>query len=155
MDGKKYPSMNIFYEWGRTAPEQLSKVADALDTKIIGIFATACLIISVTAALAKQICLNVSSIPFAVALVCFAIILIRSLLVLRGRRFFVANDPHILKEDYWVLQPNEAREEYWNYIEQNFDVNYSLVHVKGQVLQWIVPLLGVEVISLIVWLLLT
>jgi hypothetical protein len=150
----KYPSRDLTYEWGRTAPEQLSKEADALDTKIIAIFATSCLILGVISALVGKIRCNISLLPFAIAVFSFAIILIKTLWVIRPQWLFVADSPRILKEDYWKLEPDEAKEKYWEFVEKDFDTNHEIVKHKGQALLWLVPLLALETVSLLIWLLL-
>ena len=148
----KYPSRDLMYDWGRGAPEQLSKEADALDTKIIAIFSMACLIIGVITALAEKVRYDTTFIPFAVAFVSFIVILARSLWVIRPQWLFIADSPRVLKEDYWELEPEEARDKYWDWVEKDFDINYKIVRSKGQTLRWIVPLLAIETISLLVWL---
>jgi hypothetical protein len=148
----KYPSRDLTYEWGRTAPEQLSKVADTLDTKILGVFSTACIIISVITALANKIQLGMSLIPFIIAFISFIVILIKSLWVVRPQWFFVTDSPKILRQDYWKLEPQEAKKEYWKHLENDFEANYDKVRIKGRTLSWTIKLLALETISLIVWL---
>ncbi len=148
----KYPSRELMYDWGRVAPEQLSKEADALDTKIIAIFSMACLIISVITALANKIRCDTTLIPFVIAFISFIIILVRSLWVIRPQWLFTADSPRVLREDYWELELEEAKDKYWEWVEKDFDTNYKIVRSKGQTLLWIVPLLAIETISLIVWL---
>jgi hypothetical protein len=148
----KYPSRDLTYEWGRTAPEQLSKVADTLDAKILGVFSVACIIISVITALANKIQLSVGLIPFIIAFISFIIILVKSLLVIRPQRFFVADSPKILREDFWKLEPEEAKKRYWEHLENDFEANYEKVKTKGHTLSWTTKLLAIETISLIVWL---
>jgi len=155
MDEKnKHPSRDLTYEWGRTAPEQLSKVADALDAKIIGVFSIACIIISVTTALTNKIQYDVSLIPFAVALISFIIILKKSVRVISPQPFFVADSPKVLREAFWKLEPEEAKEEYWGHLENAFAANYDKVTVKGHTLSLTIKLLAIETISLVVWLVL-
>jgi len=148
----KYPSRDLTYEWGRTAPEELSKVADALDTKIIGVLSIACIIISVTTALADKIQLGVSLIPFIIAFISFIVILIKSLRVIKPQNFYVADSPKILREDFWKLEPEEAKREYWEHLENDFEANQEKVKIKGHTLSWTVKLLAIETILLIVWL---
>ena len=148
----KYASRDLMYEWGRTAPEQLSKVADALDTKILGVFSIACIIISVTIALTNKIQLGMSLIPFIIAIISFIIILIKSVRVIRPQSFYVADSPKVLREDFWKLEPEEAKEKYWEHLENAFEENHHKVKVKGRTLSWTVPLLAIETISLVVWL---
>ncbi|MFH0941423.1 MAG: hypothetical protein V1823_00120, partial [Chloroflexota bacterium] len=81
-----------------------------------------------------------------------ALRVIRSIWALRARRIFVADNPQILREDWWPLEPTEAKIRYWGSVEKAFKTNYEAVNAKGKALQLIVPLLGIEVISLIAWL---
>lgn len=148
----KYPSRDLTYEWGRTAPEQLTKTADTLDTKILVVFSTACIIISVITALANKIQLGMSLIPFIIAFISFIVILAKSLWVVRPQWFFVTDSPKILREDYWKLEPQEAKKEYWKHLENDFEANYDKVRIKGRTLSWTIKLLALETISLIVWL---
>jgi hypothetical protein len=145
---------NIFFEWGRTAPEQLSKIADGLDTKIISIFTAAAIIVGVMAALVGKIRFDATLIPFVIALICFTVILVKSLSAFSLHWFYVADNPHILKEAYWILEPEDAKQKYWEYVEEDFDNNYKSVKSKWQALQLTIPLLGLEVASLMLWLLL-
>jgi len=148
----KYPSRNLTYEWGRTAPEELSKAADALDTKILGVFSIACIIISVITALANKIQLDMSLIPFIIAIISFIVILIKSVRVITPQSFYVADSPKILREDFWKLEPEEAKRKYWEHLENDFEANYDKVEIKGHTLAWTTKLLAIETISLIVWL---
>jgi len=140
------------YEWGRITPEQLAKEADALDIKVIAIFATACIIISVITALAEKVRLDATLIPFVIAFISFIVILARSLWVIHPQWLFVSDSPLVLREDYWKLEPEEAKEKYWEYVEKDFDANYKIVKSKGRALLWTVPLLAIETLSLVVWL---
>jgi len=148
----KYPSRDLTYEWGRTAPEQLSKVADALDAKIIGVLSIACIIIGVTTALANKIQLGISLIPFIIAFISFLLILIKSLRVIDPQNFYVADSPRILREDFWKLEPEDAKAKYWEHLEKDFQENYDKVESKGRTLKRTVWLLGIQTIALMVWL---
>jgi len=153
MDEKnKHPSRDLTYEWGRTVPEQLSKVADALDTKILGVFSIACIIISVIPAITNKIQYDVSLIPFIVALISFIFILIKSLRVINPENFYVADSPKILREDFWKLQPENTKNQYWEHLEKSFEENYDKVTTKGRALKCTIQLLSIETIALIVWL---
>lgn len=148
----KYPSRDLTYEWGRTAPEELSKAADALDAKIIGVLSIACIIISVTTALANKIQYNVSLIFFIVAFISFLLILIKSLRVIKPQNFYVADSPRILREDFWKLEPEDAKAKYWEHLEKDFQENYDKVKAKGNTLKCTVGLLAIETVVLMVWL---
>ena len=148
----KYPSRDLMYEWGRTAPEQLGKEADILDTKILGVFSIACVIISVITALANKIQLDMSLTPFIIAIVSFIIILIKTLRSITPQSFYIADSPKILREDFWELEPEETKKEYWKHLENNFEANYDKVKIKGRTLSWTIKLLAIETILLIVWL---
>lgn len=148
----KYPSRDIVYEWGRTATEQLAHEADALDTKIIAIFTAGSVIIGVITALSNKIRLNYTIIPFVVACISFILIFIMSLWVIRAQWVFVADSPRILKEDYWKLEPDEAKEKYWNWLEKDYDKNYKIIVSKGKALAMTIPLLAIETLALLLWL---
>ncbi len=148
----KYPSRDLTYEWGRTAPDELAKYADALDTKLVGLLAAASIIISVVAGLPRSIPLNWTAVPFGIAVMSFAIVFTTCMLALHSRQFRVTDSPTILKRDWWSLEPEVLKEQYWEYVEDAFKENYQAVKTKGQALQLVVPFLGIEVVALLVWL---
>ena len=149
---EEFPSRDLTFEWGRTAPDELFKVADAIDTKTLGIFATASLIIGVAAALVRNISLDLPHIPFGISALSYLLILCVSVWVLWGRKFSGPSDPSILREHYWKLQPDDAKAHYWSYAETHYKDTYPSVRLKGRLLSYAVPLLGVQVVALIVWL---
>lgn len=148
----KYPSRDLTYEWGRTAPEELSKVADALDTKILVVFSVACIIISVIAALADKIQLGMSLIPLIIAFISFVVIFVGSLRVVRPQNFYVADSPRILREDFWKLEPEDAKASYWGHLEKDFQENYDKVAAKARTLKHTIILLFIETTALLGWL---
>jgi hypothetical protein len=152
---RKYPSMDMTYEWGRTAPEQLSKEASSLDTKIFSVLVAANVIIGVMVAFVKQVQFDVSLIPFGIAFVSFLIIFVKSLQAYRAQWFYVADSPEILEEDYWKLEPYQAKREYWEYVKKDFTQNFEATKAKGKTLLLVVPMLALEVIALIAWVFLT
>ncbi|MFC1894181.1 hypothetical protein ACFLYR_09270 [Chloroflexota bacterium] len=152
METKEYPSMDTTYEWGRQAPERLSMEASSLDSKILGVFASSAIIISLTSTAIDKVKLDWTIVPFVIASLCFLVILGKSIWALHTRLFIVTDNPHILEKDYWELEPTKAKMEYWKYTVKAFNQNYRHVNAKGIVLRWIVPLLAFEVISLVAWL---
>lgn len=152
MNEKQYPSRDLTYEWGRMAPERLAEEATAIDSKTITVLSAASVIVAVAASLHGEIPFNASIIPFLIALLVFFIILAKSVWSLSAQWFHVADSPTILREDYWILEQEEAKEKYWEWVEKDFEDNYRAVMLKGKVLVWVIPLLGVETISLVAWL---
>ena len=152
MAADEYPSRDLTFEWGRTAPDELAKIADAIDTKTIGVFATASLVIGVAAALVQDISLDWRAIPFAVSSLCYLVILGFSVWGLWPRSFSGPSSPSILREHYWKLQPDETKDRYWKYVETHYDGAYPIVIRKGRLLSYAIPLLGLEVVALIAWL---
>jgi hypothetical protein len=150
----KYPSKEMTFDWVRTAPEQLSQVADALDAKILGIFSISCLIISITPAIVGDIQCNLTLIPFVIAIISFLIILIKSLIAINPQKFYIADSPKILREDFWKLEPDKAKEQYWIHLEESFQDNYEKIKIKGKALAFIIWLLAIETLSMVIWLLL-
>ena len=150
---EEFPSRDLAFEWGRTAPGELSKVADAIDTKLLGVFAAASVIIGVTTALVQDINIGYPGIPFAVSFAAYALILVVSLWGLWPRQFPGPSSPKMLREYYWKLEPDKARVHYLGHKEKQYNDMYPKVRLKGRLLSCAVPLLGVEVIFLILWLL--
>jgi len=150
-EGNKYPSRKMMYEWGKDAPQMLAKDAEAIDSKIMTVFVASSIIISVVIALEGQIEANAKLIPLFAAGLSFLVIVIRCLISIRAQLIYTGDDPRILREDYWVLEENEAMTEYWEHVEKDFAQNLEVVESKSNTLRLIVPLLGLEVISLIVW----
>jgi hypothetical protein len=148
----KYPSMDVTYEWGRTSPERLSDEASSLDSKIIGLFAVASIIIGVASTFTKAIKLDWTLTPFAIAVVSFLIVFVKSFWALRAFEFQVADCPQILKEDWWPLEPSVAKVKYWEHVQTAFEQNYKCVKAKGRTLRLIIPLVALEVIALVMWL---
>ncbi|MBI4187564.1 MAG: hypothetical protein HY530_08700 [Chloroflexi bacterium] len=152
MSQTEHPSHDLTFEWGRTAPERLSIEATAIDTKISMAFVSASVIIALVATLKGQIRYDWTIIPFIVAFVSFLGILIGNLRALSAQWFYVADSPKVLREDYWALEPEEAKERYWEWVEKDFETNYRLLKCKGVVLRAVIPLLGIETIALVAWL---
>ena len=151
MDKKQHPSKELTFEWGRTAPEKISEEASSLDSKIVNVFLASSIIIGVITALVGQLQLNSTLIPFTIGTLCFVTILIKSLWALRAQWLYVGDNPYVLEEDYWELEQNEAKEKYWEYVKEDFKSNCRIVQAKGKTLRWIIPLLALELVSLIVW----
>jgi hypothetical protein len=150
----KYPSRDLTFEWGRTAPEQLSREASLLDTKIFSVFIAANVIIAVVVGLARNIQFDLTLIPLTVAFLTFVIIFIRSLMSYQVQQLYVSDSPEILEQDYWEKEPEETKQIYWGYVKEDFDHNLKVVKIKGRTLSLTVPLLAIETIFLILWILL-
>ena len=145
-------SRDLTWELGLSAPDQLSRIADAQDTKAMGTFATASVIIGVVAAVSRD--LDYSGMFFA-AFAFFVITAALCLYIVVVRSFQGPDDPRTLREDFWDKEPEEARSLLWGFTEAAFDANRNIVKAKGKALQWAIPSLFVEVVLLLTWLLVT
>jgi hypothetical protein len=143
---------DLTFEWVRNSPERLSEISNTLDSKIINVFSISCLIIGVITALSKSLRWNLTIIPFLAACLSFILILIFSLLGIRPQWLFNVDSPQIIREDYWELEPDEAKNKYWEWVEKDYDENLKVVKLKGIVLKVIVPLLAMETTFLMIWL---
>lgn len=148
---KEYPSRDVMWESGRTAPQDMCRVADALDTRAMGVFVAGSVIIGVVAGVGDMKA-DATLVPFILAFIGYAVLVGLWFWAFRPQRFFASDDPRILREDYWPLEPEEAKSEYWKYIEENFEHNATRVNRKGRALQWAIPALFLEVALLAVWL---
>ena len=153
-EADEFPSRDLTFEWGRTAPGDLGKVADSIDTKTLGVFASASLIIGVATSLSSDIMLDWYLPLLVVSLGSYLMILVMSVWGLWATTFPGPPSPSIIRKYYWKLQPEEAKTHYWQHLEDDYDKVYSKVLWKGNFLKASVPLLGVEVSTLMVWLLL-
>jgi hypothetical protein len=150
---ESYQGMAFTYEWGRRSRELLSHEAGDLDKKIIGLLASASIVIGLLSTHGSAIKLDITSLPLGIGALSFLSIFAISMWSLRARDVSVADDPTILQEDYWSLDQQAVMEHYWPSVIAAFKMNLAAVKVKSCALKWIVPLLGIEVISLLAWLL--
>lgn len=151
---KRYPSMGVFYDWGRVAYERLSDESDKIDNKGLMIFSFGSLIMGIVGSLSGQIKLDWTIIPFVLAILSFIFLTYKTIISFKTRYVIVTENPSKLKEKYWGLPEDEAKEKYWESIEQSCDYNLDIVTQKGKSLSLAIPALGIEVILLIIWLLL-
>lgn len=150
----KYPSRDLFYEWGRDASRRLAEEADKIDSKGLTVFSFGSVIIGILASLTKRMSFDWYMMPFLFAFLCYGVLLWQSLKTFMVRLVIVADNPRRLKEKYWALPEDEAKEKYWESIEQSCDYNLYIVEKKGKALRLAIPALGAEVVMLVVWLLL-
>ena len=145
-------SKDLTFEWGRTAPYELSKLADSMDTKIMGAFATGSLIIGVTSIRLQALVFDWTASLLVIAAIAYLVILVASLWALLPMTFAVADDPRKIKEFYWHLPKDEVQTKYWEYIEKATDRARSNVEFKSRCFTIVVGGLAVEVPFLITWL---
>ena len=148
----EFTSRDLTWEMGIKGPELMMREADAIDTKAMAVFATGTLIIGVFSALFGQIRPDFTVIPFVLASVSFLVLLVSSIANLKPRKYGGPDDPKILRERFWELPPDEAREHLWRYTEGAFKTNKDNVDAKGKALRYSVFALSSEVVLLITWL---
>lgn len=149
----EFPSRNLTFEWGRTAPDDLAKIGDSIDTKCVGIFATGSLILGIAAAV-TDIAVDLTILPLILAGIAYLVVLVSSWLLLLPKEFSGPDDPSILRESYWGMDPEEAQLDYWKHVEEAYRDTYRKVRIKGRLLKYAVVGLGVEVLFLAAWLVL-
>ena len=150
MEEEKYPSRNLTYEWGRNAYERLADEVEKIDTKGLSIFSFGSVIISIAAT--TGIKLNWTIIPFALSLMSYLFLASQSIQAFGIKRVIVAENPSKLKEKYWRLQEDEAKNKYWESLEQSCNYNFYILEQKGKALDLAIRALGIETILLIAWL---
>jgi len=152
---EEYPGMDVTYEWGRQAPEMISREASSLDSKIIGVFASASVIISLLIAQGSRFTLTPALALLGLALLCYIAILVISMWALKGRGFSIADNPAVIKDRYWPREPLAVKIKYWDYVIKYYKKNKSALDIKSAAIKAVVPLLGAEVVLLLAWLFLT
>lgn len=146
------PSLDLMYELVKDNYERVSRWADSLDNKVIGLFGlTTILIGAVTAVTASSIVWNAHIIPLCVAIVAFIVSSCFALRCFQTRQFMLGYDPGVLLEDYASLQPNEAK--YWvmKHDAYNYEHNRQLINEKADALRWAILAAAIEVIALVIW----
>ena len=151
---EQFPSRDLVFEFGRTGLQDLLGYSDALDTKALTLFVAANVIISVTAALVKDIEINGTLALFILALCAYVFIGWQGLTVIFPKRMKGPNDPEILRNDFWKLPPDKVKEEYWGFLEKGYQQVYKIVESKARAVKCCVVALPVEVILLGAWVLL-
>lgn len=149
----EFPSRDLAFDWGRTAPAELLKIDDSIDTKCVGIFATASLILGLAATRIDS--LGWIDVPLGLAGLMYLVVLGSSWIVLWPREFKGPDDPSVLRESYWGMEPGDAQDAYWHYVEKAYSDTYKKVTCKGRLLKYAVFGLGIEVLLLAAWLVLT
>ena len=145
------PSRRLTFEWGRTAPAELAKIGDALDTKVLGVFATGSLIIGVAATRIQGI-LEWPNLALLCAFVAYLFILVPSVQMVFPQNSPGPDNPTKLREIYWHMTPEKAQVVYWNWVEKEYDYWYKRVNKKGRLFRYVIGGLCVEVLALITWL---
>ena len=148
------PSLDIAFELARTAPQELLGYSDALDTKALTLFVAASVIIGVTAALVKDIEINMTLALFIAAFCYYGIVMWKGLRVILPKRMKGLNNPEILRKIYWDQPPNNTKEEYWTYLEKAVQELNEIVESKARAVKWCVLAFPSEVILLVAWVLL-
>ncbi len=146
------PSRDLTWDIGLKAPELLSREADAIDGKAMGTFATGTLILGVFAALVADIRFDWTLVPFGLASAAFVVLMASSMFSLIARPFKGPDNPQTLREDFWALDPEVAKEYLWKYTEKAYKDNLSNVTSKSRALKFAIPSLGAEIVFLVSWL---
>ena len=146
-----FPSRDLAFEWGRTAPDDLAKIADSIDTKCVGVFATGSIIFGVVASV-NDIAINWTSLPLLLAGLAYLVVLATSWKVIKPTEFSGPDDPSVLRESYWSMDPEEAQSQYWGHVEKAYRKAYRKVRLKGCLLEYAVKGLALEVLFLAGWL---
>ena len=154
MSETEYPSRDLTFGWERRAYERLSDESDKIDNKAIAIFSVGSAIIGILASLVREMALNWTVTPLLLATVSYIYLAWKTIAAFTTREVIVAENPTKLREKYWKLPQDEAKEKYWESLEQSCDYNLYIVGQKGRALRLAIPALSIEVILLLLWLLL-
>lgn len=152
MSEDKYPSRDLAFEWEHRAYERLADVAEKIDNKAIAMFSIGSLIIGILATMTKEINFNWTVIPLILACISYIYLAWKTVKAFYTYKIIVSENPAKLKEKYWHLPQDEAKEKYWTSLEEACEYNKDLVENKGKALTAAIPALGIEVVLLAIWL---
>lgn len=139
------------FEWCRNSPKEMLPIIASADTKLIGLLATASVIIGVVSTLMHEVLCNWSLIPFAFSVLAYVSIFAIVLIQLRPKSAEGPDDPRETRK-YWSVTPQQALDYHWTLLEKAYGQNQTVLRAKARAIQWCIGLLVVEVLALIVWL---
>ena len=137
-------------EWCRNSPREMAPILHGMDAKLIGILATASVIISFVASMAGEIALDWTVAPFAVAVAAYLYIFGDVLRQIWPKTVEGPDDPRTTRM-YWRLAPAVAIEHHWGLLEKAYATNSSVLTSKSRAIKVCVFLLVVVALALVVW----
>lgn len=153
---QKESSIDLIYEMMKEQHSLLSSWSDSLDNKVISLFSLTALIIGAITALNKgQITTDWHLVPLVISTLSFVVSSLFCLKAYQTKKLSLGLDIKILLEQYVLSSPIELK--YWliKFDGEHNKNNIKTMNVKADSVNIAITAGAIEIISLVVWIIIT
>lgn len=146
------PSLDLAFEWVKDVLDKQSHSADILDTKGTTLFTVASLIlgIGISAGILALKETNVFVyILGGLSLIGYGFVAAFTFLAWSLREFRTLDNPIIIREWYWDMEPKQFKIELLSHLEDSYTHNQDKLNEKSKAIRGIIVATTFEVISLV------
>ena len=148
------PSLDLAFEWVKGVLTSQSNAADSLETKAMNLFtlATAILGLGVSAGVLS----SPNNIPLAsillgaASLMAYGFVIGYAFAAIRLRKFETLDNPIILRERYWDMNPVNFKMELLSHLEDSYQRNETKLNEKARATRWLIAATAAQVLFLVV-----
>jgi hypothetical protein len=149
---RKLPSLDLIYELSKNHDDFISSISSSIDTKAIAIFSIAGTLLAVLSSIEGiSVGWRVDFIFFCLTVIAFLFSTYHCWNAFRTQQFIQGNNPKILLNEYSVFAPEETQQYLLKYWGENYEKNLKVIHAKGIALRYAIISTGIEICTLIVW----
>jgi len=148
------PGINLSFEWVKDVLNEQIRSVDSLDNKLVALFSVATVVFGLGLSLVVDnprfsLSLLISSTWGVVALLSYSLAAILSSIAIWARYYERLRNPIKVRESYWDMTPLEFKVNILTHLEDAYASNQKKLLLKGWILRCLVPLLAIEVFSLV------
>jgi hypothetical protein len=147
------PSLCLSFDWLKDVLENQIQDARFLTDREISVFTIASAIIGFAIPLALTELKISVNLWFYTSVGFYGLLVLLLIYSLFQKQMDDLKNPVIIRESYWDMKPEEFKMELLTYMEDAYADNKKVINLKRRVLNAIIGLTGVEVVSLILFIL--
>ena len=152
---RQLPSLDLVFELTKDHYAFVGKWADSLDNKAISIFSIGALLIGVITAIeTPKIMCGLQMLFFILAVLAFVTTATFAWKALEVRGYISTLNPNVLLKEYASLNVSTAKYYLVEHTANNFEYNKAILDNKAKNLHISMIFVGIEIISLVIWLVL-
>ena len=147
------PSLDLSFDWVKDVLVKQSHVADTLDTKGTNLFSVATLVLGVGISAGVIINPEVSALTITtgvLALISYFWVAVFAFNVWRLRSFDMLDNPIIIREEFWDLEPQKFKEQILSHLEDAYADNESELEKKTEAVRNLLASTILEVMFLFI-----
>lgn len=149
---EELPSLDLSFEWVKGVLYDQKRSVDSLDTKATTLFSVATVIIGIAIGfglfeLHQE--LTARTLWGSITLVAYIGVVICTILATKVRSYETLDNPETIREWYWDMSPKQFKLEILSHLEDSFKYNDEKLKEKAQAVRCLIPLIGAEVIFLL------